>query len=140
LLSKLEEVIGIAGSVVAYNAAFESRLLQDAAEAFPEHRAWIGNVVGRVVDLMAPFRGFSYYHPSQTGSYSIKKVLPALTGMSYDGLDIGEGSQASLMYMESVFGAMEETERQVIRRNLETYCGQDTEGMVRIVEKLNEMV
>jgi hypothetical protein len=140
LLSKLEEAIGTTGSVVAYNAAFESRLLQEAADAFPEHQAWIGNVLGRVVDLMAPFRGFLYYHPSQTGSYSIKKVLPALTGMSYYGLDIGEGSQASLMYMESVFGNMSETERQGIRRNLETYCGQDTEGMVRIVEKLREIV
>jgi hypothetical protein len=140
LLNKLGEAIGTAGSVVAYNAAFESRLLQDAADAFPAHQPWIGDVLGRVVDLMAPFRGFLYYHPSQGGSYSIKKVLPALTGISYDGLDIGEGSQASLMYMESIFGAMDETERQEIRCNLETYCGQDTEGMVRIVEKLREIL
>ena len=32
------------------------------------------------MDLLVPFRAFTYYHPSQKESASIKAVLPALTG------------------------------------------------------------
>jgi len=37
------------------------------------------------------------------------------------------------------FGEVDEKERQKVRRDLEKYCALDTEGMVRIVEKLGEL-
>jgi len=70
------------------------------------------------------------------GSSSLKHVLPALTNLSYDDLEIGEGTIASLKFMEAAFGNISDTERQKIRIDLLTYCGQDTGGMIDILRKL----
>ena len=94
----------------------------------------------RIVDLNVPFRDFSYYHPQQMGSSSLKHVLPALTNLSYEDLEIGEGTTASLKFMEAAFGNISDLERQKIRTDLLTYCGQDTGGMVEILNKLHDMV
>ena len=55
-------------------------------------------------------------------------------------MDIGEGNTASLKYMEAAFGDIPEGERQKIRIDLLTYCGQDTGGMIDILRKLQELV
>jgi hypothetical protein len=86
-----------------------------------------------------PFRDFSYYHPQQFGSSSLKQVLPVLTDLTYDDLEIGGGTTASLKFMEAAFGNISDVERQKIRANLLIYCGQDTEAMVRIVKRLDEV-
>jgi len=91
-----------------------------------------------MVDLLLPFRGFNYYHPSQQGSASLKSVLPALTGQGYDGLAIADGAVAGLAYL-STLSDMPEAEARQIRANLIEYCGLDTAGMVRIVQKLEEL-
>jgi hypothetical protein len=88
---------------------------------------------------MAPFRSFHYYHPDQDGSYSIKAVLPALTGMSYEGMDIQEGGTASMEYLRVTFGDVDEKERQKVRRQLEEYCKLDTEAMTAILIHLSEL-
>jgi len=98
-----------------------------------------------MVDLLVPFRNFHYYHPQQHGSCSIKKVLPALTGKSYEGMEIAEGGTASLRYLYSVHGAYDGTkaspeEVKKIREDLEKYCCLDTEGMIWIVEELKKIV
>ncbi|HRZ39142.1 MAG TPA: hypothetical protein P5534_22575, partial [Candidatus Paceibacterota bacterium] len=82
----------------------------------------------------------AYYHPDQEGSASMKAVLPALTGRGYDGLAIQEGGTASLELLRITFGAVGEDERQRVRRQLEEYCGQDTEGMIWIVDALRALV
>jgi hypothetical protein len=94
-LRRLKESIGPGGSIVTYNQAFEEGILKDLAEAFPEYREWIGGIRSRLADLLKPFQNFSYYHPDQIGSASIKSVLPALTGKSYEGMAIGDGDAAS---------------------------------------------
>ncbi|MGA3246566.1 MAG: DUF2779 domain-containing protein, partial [Bacteroidota bacterium] len=80
-----------------------------------------------------------YYHPDQHGSASIKAVLPALTGKSYEGLEIAEGGTASLEYLRVTYGDVDEQERQKVRRQLEKYCALDTEGMAMIVESLGRL-
>jgi len=46
---------------------------------------------------------------------------------------------ASLEYLRVTFGDVPEAERQKVRRALEQYCGQDTEGMVWIVDELRKL-
>jgi len=82
----------------------------------------------------------AYYHPDQEGSASMKAVLPALTGRGYEGLAIQEGATASLEFLRITFGEVSEVERQRVRRQLEEYCGQDTEGMIWIVDALRALV
>jgi hypothetical protein len=139
-MRQLRAVLPEAGSVVAYNAQFELNRLEECCEALPEFNPWLRGVEKRVVDLLLPFRRFRYYHPAQQGSPSMKAVLPALTGQGYGDLVIQEGNTASLEFLRVTYGDVSEQERQRVRRQLEDYCGRDTEGMVRIVERLLEFV
>jgi hypothetical protein len=105
---------------------------------FPGYRRWNAAIQARFVDLLEPFRSFSYYHPKQMGSASIKAVLPAVTGISYDQMEIGDGGTASEEYMRVTFGVSSASERKRVRSLLEDYCKQDTLGMVEIVEELRQ--
>ena len=138
-LNRLRDCAGDKGSVVVYNAKFEEGVIDKLAEACPKHAGWIDRVEARIIDLLEPFQAFDYYHPEQHGSASIKAVLPVLTGHSYADLEIQEGGQASLEYLRVHFGDVPEAERRKVREQLERYCGQDTEGMVWIVDELQKL-
>lgn len=140
VLERLREVIGDTGSVVAYNASFESRVLREAAQVFKAHRSWVKTICERIVDLLPPFRSFGVYYPTQHGTASIKSVLPALTGKSYEGLEIADGSAASAEFMRVMFQACEPEERSRVRSALDKYCALDTMGMIDVVRKLQELV
>jgi hypothetical protein len=139
-LNRLRDCIGDTGAVVVYNAKFEKGVLDRLANAFPEHTGWIDGVKARIIDLLDPFQSFDYYHPEQHGSASIKAVLPALTGRSYADLEIQEGGQANLEYMRVHFGEVSQDERRKVREQLERYCGQDTEGMLWVVDALRALL
>ena len=142
LLVSMSRLIGNggSGSIVAYNKSFEEGVLKDLGNAFPEYAGWVDGVISRLVDLIVPFRGFHYYHPSQKGSASLKSVLPAITGRGYEEMPIGKGDDASLAFLSITFGDVSSEELARIREELLAYCALDTEGMVRIVERLREMV
>jgi len=134
--SSLRKHIGDEGSLVAYNSAFEMGILKQLMDFLPDEAEWIQPAIERFVDLLVPFRNFGYYHPSQHGSASLKKVLPALTGISYEGLGIGKGDEASLAYLELCSEDCDRSRRKQINDDLLSYCGLDTEGMIRIVDTL----
>ena len=140
LLQELKRVIAPEGSIVAYAATFERQRLQECAAAHLEEAAWVAEILDRLVDLLAPFRSFSVYHPAQAGSASMKRVLPALTGSGYEHLEIREGGQASLEFRRITFGEVSEAERRRVRARLEDYCGVDTRGMADIVRTLQDLV
>jgi hypothetical protein len=144
LFESLKKAIGPEGHVVAWNQTFEKSRLDELAFLVPEYAEWVRDVKGRFIDLLAPFRDFAYYSPAQGGSASLKEVLPALTGRGYGGLAIAGGSQASQAYLRAAFGTGDRNKASPeevgeIRMALERYCGQDTEGMVWILERLAEL-
>jgi len=139
LLSELQKTLGNSGSIIAYNKGFEEGILRDLAAVFPEYSDRIEQQCSRLVDLLAPFRNFDYYHPAQKGSASLKAVLPAITGRGYEDLDINDGQLASISFLSATFGGMPEAERAKVMENLEEYCGRDTEGMIWIVDRLREL-
>jgi signal peptidase I len=138
LLKAMKKVIGDSGDVVVFNQTFEIGRLKELAEDYPEHEEWIQNVLDRIVDLAIPFKNYYYYDPSQKGRYSIKKVLPAVTGKSYDGLDINNGGDASARYYYSHIDKRLDG-KEKIRKNLLKYCKLDTESMIWIIGKLKEI-
>lgn len=141
ILKKLKELLGKKGSIVAYNANYEKMCIKTMAAAVPGYKTWAASLNKRFVDLLAPFKAMHYYHPSQGGTASLKAVLPAVTGISYDDLEIGEGGLAMMEYSRVVFGdKVKKKEKDKVFRQLEEYCGQDTLGMVKIVEKLRNLV
>jgi hypothetical protein len=139
LLKRLKKLLGKSGSIVAYNAAYEMKCLGSATTAYPEFADWFESIKDRFVDLLEPFRNFSYYHPAQEGSASLKNVLPALTKSSYEGMDIADGRRASSEYLRITFGNVRKDEQQRVKNALLDYCDQDTRGMVEIINELVEI-
>jgi hypothetical protein len=140
VLKSLHKIIGPEGSVMSYNKSFEVRTLKQMAEIFSEYERWVDDINSRMVDLMEPFRSFSYYNPLQKGSVSLKQVLTAVTGRSYERMDIAEGGEASRRFLHITFGNASPEEISRTRESLLKYCGQDTEGMVWIVDELRRLV
>lgn len=138
--SSLRKVLGTSGSIVVFNKTFEITRIKEIALLFPEQKKWADSVIKRIVDLLVPFRNFDYYNPAQQGSCSVKNVLPALTGKSYDDLEIKGGTSASLAFLDIAFSNIPISEKKKLRESLEKYCGLDTEGMVWVVEKLEGLL
>ena len=121
------------GSVVVFYKPFESRILKELGETFPEYKKWIDSFISRMVDLIIPFREFSFYSTKQKGSCSIKNVLPALTDKSYSNMNINNGNLAAVKYFEMVF---ENKNKEKIKQDLLNYCNMDSKSMYDIIEKL----
>ena len=139
ILELLQRRLGDSGSIVAYNASFEMLRLRQSAARYPEFVDWVDSILPRFVDLWRPFCSLHYYHPRQEGRTGLKSVLPALVGVGYDDLEIGDGETAYLTFMELVFGRMPREEKDATREALLRYCGRDTEGMVQIVDRLRAL-
>jgi hypothetical protein len=139
-VASLKRVLGNSGSIVVYSQGFEKGVLSRLATFLPNHNKWVESLNDRIIDLLAPFRSFHYYDSKQKGSASIKNVLPVLTGTNYDHLDISDGMDASLAFLDVISNNVAEKEEIKIRKDLEKYCALDTEGMIWIVDKLKEFV
>lgn len=139
-VKQLIQDCGTSGDVLVYNVGFERGKLNDLIELFPLYAIEINNIVERLKDLMTPFQKRWYYTPEMKGSYSIKYVLPALVPeLSYQDLEIKEGGTASSTFTQMVMGHFQgDIEKTKI--DLLEYCKLDTYAMVRIVEKLKEIV
>ncbi|MEA3492872.1 MAG: DUF2779 domain-containing protein [Candidatus Margulisiibacteriota bacterium] len=141
VLKQLKDRLGSSGSIVAYNAAYELKCIGSSVKVNPGFKSWFDQIRLRFADLLIPFKNFYYYHPEQLGSASLKKVLPALTDESYEGMEIGGGRRASAEYLRITFDkGIDNKERREIRRALTKYCGLDTRGMIDILDVLEKVI
>ncbi|MCK5345496.1 MAG: DUF2779 domain-containing protein, partial [Candidatus Heimdallarchaeota archaeon] len=88
----------------------------------------------------SPFQKFHYYHPSQAGKTSIKKIFPLFSKRSYDDLAIGDGGMAMRSFVAIMSGELSEDESSRIKKDLLEYCFLDTLAMVEILEALYHIV
>jgi len=133
LLSMLEEHKD--APVIVYSS-FESTRLNELSKWFPKYAKRIDKVGNRLWDLLQVIRA-NVYHPQFLGSFSIKNVLPALVPeMSYDGMEVSDGTEAGLAYEKLVHGNLNPEERQSLKKALLEYCKQDTLAMVKLLECL----
>jgi CRISPR/Cas system-associated exonuclease Cas4 (RecB family) len=144
-IKELKEVLGKEGSIIVYFKSFEKGRLEELGNLFPKYKPWIKSIFERIIDLITPFSNFWYYNSKQEGSASLKEVLPALTGKSYEGMNIAEGQMASLSYLYITHGSFDgkkasADEVKKIRKDLEAYCGLDTKGMIWILDALRALV
>jgi predicted RecB family nuclease len=134
-IASLCPVLGGSGSILVYSA-FESQRLSELAAWLPEFAGCIKKFQRRLWDLLPLIRSH-VYHPGFAGSFSLKRVLPALVpDMTYAGLEVADGTDAGLAWESLKRGGLDQTERSRIRKALLDYCGQDTLAMVRLLEKL----
>jgi hypothetical protein len=128
--------------IVAYYASFERDCIRQLAEAVPRLAQELERIERRLVDLLPLIRNH-VYHPDFSGSFSIKRTLPALVpGLSYADLEIREGETATLELMRLLFSGDElpPGERAELREALLRYCERDTWAMVRMLERLRGLV
>ena len=77
-------------------SAFESQRLSELAAWLPEFAGRIEKIQCRLWDLLPVVRNH-VYHPKFAGSFSIKKVLPALVPtMTYKGMEVADGTDAGV--------------------------------------------
>ena len=143
LAEKLVEDIPKNVCTIAYNMMFEKMVIKKLAKDFPDLSNHLMNIHDNMKDLMIPFYQRDYYTKDMEGSYSIKYVLPSLfpndPSLNYHNLEgVHNGSEAMATYAN--LGTFTKEEQQKIRHNLLKYCELDTYAMVKIWEKLNEVV
>jgi len=140
LVKTILSAIGPRGSVIAYYSRFESKALEELAEAFPEHSEALLGIRDRLWDLYPPFEKRHYVHPAFRGSASIKDVLPALVSeMTYEGMEIADGMAAGRAYIDLMSGLLTTEQTEATQNELKKYCGQDTLAMARILEVLKKI-
>lgn len=127
------------GSIISCKKARIRKL----AKLYPDLSVGLMDIYENMYDLMPIFKSKNYYKKEMEGSYSIKKVLPALfpndPELDYDGLPgVKKGDEASKAYKEMRNASPENIEE--IRAGLLAYCKLDTLAMVKIWMKLNEAV
>lgn len=136
LLRALVEAVGPSGSVVSYNAKFEAARMQEMAESFPQFKGSLQSIIDRLVDPL-PLMRAHVYHRDFHGSFSIKKVAPALLGQEfrYDDKEVADGLMAGVWAERILRGLMSNPEEIAsVREKLLAYCRQDTLAMVRLWE------
>jgi predicted RecB family nuclease len=129
-----------ARTVVAYNADFERRCLEQVAEVLPDLAAPLQDIVARLVDLLPVVRNH-VYHPDFGGSFGLKSVVPAiLHGSRYDHLTIADGNTASFELERLLFQEPElaSDAKAALRRDLLCYCREDTMSLVRLLDRLRQ--
>ncbi len=122
-------------TIIAYNASFEQRVLRDLARNVPELAGPLLSMEARTVDLL-PIARAHWYHRDQRGSWSIKAVLPTLTALGYDHLEVKDGGNAQEAFREAIDPATTPDRRWALEEALKAYCALDTLAMVEVMRKL----
>jgi hypothetical protein len=144
LAEKLCKDIPMNVCVTAYNKAFECTRLRELAETFPDLSEHLLNIRDHIIDLLVPFQSGWYYVPAMGGSFSIKSVLPALfpndPELDYHNLQgsVHNGSEAMNVFPK--IKDMLPEEQQSARQSLLKYCELDTYAMVKVWQKLKEVL
>jgi Domain of unknown function(DUF2779) len=138
----LKEHLGPSGSIIVWNKTFEcSHVNRPIAMRHPEFSEFFFDFEKRVYDLADIFSKRYYIHRGFLGKTSIKNILPVLVPeLSYQELDINEGSVASAAWPRLVSGKLNEAERKKICDDLRKYCGLDSYAMCAIWMKLREII
>jgi hypothetical protein len=137
LLTHLSADLGSSGTVIVWNKAFEMTRNSEMAKLHPEYAGFLEDVNTRIYDLGDIVNLGFYLHPGFKGSWSIKHVLPVMVPeLTYEGLAISKGDQASMAWWNMTFGNLEEPAKIILINDLEEYCKLDTLAMVEVYKKL----
>ena len=141
------------GTLFAQNVAFEKGRIKELAKCFPKYKEDLMKLYERGFDLLWIINnnqklyeslGFqkesklvNFYHKDLSGSYSIKKTLPIFSKLSYDNLEVKNGTEAIIEYAN--YNKMTKEELKLKQEALRIYCRQDTWAMVEILNALREL-
>jgi hypothetical protein len=142
LAKRLVEDIPCDVTVLAYNMGFEKGVIRKLANQFSDFTYDLMCIHDNIKDLMTPFQSKDYYVPKMRGSYSIKNVLPALVPemeKAYKDLELVHNGGEAMNVFASL-GSLNDEEKIAYRNALLQYCKLDTLAMVKILQKLRELL
>lgn len=132
----LVEHIPEGATIIAYNAAFERRVLRELAAAFPDLAPRLEAMAEATVDLL-PVAREHWYHRDQRGSWSIKAVLPTIAAeLDYGALEVKDGGDAQAAWFEAADPACDPLRREALEEAMKAYCARDTWAMVAVARAL----
>lgn len=155
LVKYMCELIPCDKMVLVYNDSFEKTRLKELAYIFPEYKDKLLKIRDNVFDLMnivktksslyeklgyskEEAKMFNYYHPDMDGSFSIKKVLPLFSDLTYKGMEVGNGVEAMVTYAS--FPKLLPLDYKHKYQKLVEYCQQDTYAMFAVLDGLRRTV
>ncbi len=144
LIQEMIRIIDLSngGTILVYNKNFEYTRIREMIEIFPQYEKELNQILLHMYDLMDVLKkgieGINYYHPMLNGSYSIKKLLPIYSDISYNDLEVKNGCEAQVAYLQFSYLAKEDIEK--LHNELIVYCKQDTYSMVEILDGLIKKV
>lgn len=137
LTPALLEACGTHGSIVAYFGKFESERISELALFLPEYADALTQLQERIVDPLPIIRE-AVYDNAFAGSFSLKRVAPALLGdhQRYDGMVVADGGAAQRAYEALISPVTPEKQKQALKEAMLAYCEKDTWVMVELVKWL----
>ena len=137
LTEKLAQFIGEKGHVVAYYKQFESCRLKELSALFPEFSKILLSIESRLVDPLPLLREEVCFKDFGS-SWSMKSVAPVLLGKkwSYSQLDVQDGLMAQNTFEQMIQLKNSDPQKEILRKNLISYCRQDTLCLAGIVNWL----
>jgi len=144
LINQMLNDITPTGSIIAFNQSFEITQIKNLALFCPDKSEELLALNERFIDLAHPFQYKHYYHPKFKGKYSIKVVLPTLfpdnDELDYKKLGSIQNGGDAMDTFANLYLLKDKSKVEEIRKDLLAYCHLDTLAMVRIWEKLCEIV
>jgi hypothetical protein len=121
-------------------SSYEANVITGLARALPELAEPLERLLPRLVDLLPIVRDH-VYDPSFAGSFSIKRVGPALVpGFGYGDLEaVANGGEAARAIGELVAGSLDPEAALRLRGALLAYCARDTLALVELHRALREL-
>lgn len=157
LVQKLITYIDLSqgGTVIVYNKSFEHTRIKEFCYLYPQYKGKLQQINDHMFDLLdllfynkdfylklgfdlETSKTINYYHNDLQGSYSIKKVLPLFSDLTYKGLNVRNGTEAIAAYAR--FKTLEPEDLEAVQKDLIEYCKQDTYAMVLVLWKLMKKV
>ncbi len=121
-------------------SGFESEVLAALARVFPDLADGIERIRARLRDLLPVVRR-SVYHPAFLGSFSLKRVAPALcSGFTFQDLPgIADGGAASRGWLALARGELSPERGVELLAELREYCARDALAVARLLATLREL-
>jgi len=130
------------GTVLVYNDVFEKSIIQDLIDQIDVSQTSLIKIKKQIIDLLDVFKEGMVYNQEMNGSFSIKKVYPALlpqhkdTYKNLDGIHDGKEAMLGLESLNTLNGQ----DKQNRINQLKAYCKLDTLSMVEIYQKLKTLI
>lgn len=141
VIDRLINDLGTNGSIIVYSS-FEEARIKSLMRIRPSKASELETILNRLVDLEIPFENRDIYCKEMKGRSSIKNVLPALCKgfeKAYESLPLihkGDGAMVGYLRLISSTGQVHEDYKNALLK----YCELDTLSMVKVLERIYELV